>query len=502
MMNSIVFSSLNIDKGIQLAATYNMIHGHGILLSAASLSNGLETSYIPFQGWPPGFTFCLLPLSIVFSDLILVNQIVDCIFIFLFFIACQKLIWRIFYENRKEIFAVFCLLNSFNFVPFHSYTSTDLYAITMMLFAFCFIWDRFANRSSGLKSALLISLFMFFPAFIRFAYAPLAFVVPAAMMIAGKIRSERKLLSDGLLSFIFSTVLITGLFIFQRLYYGGTYLDKAAFSIYPGHLLHFDPFIFHAFFFTAPIESALGEESWKWIALRVMELILTLFITISFVNQLVSDKRENKFFGGFAFVLLATLLTVAVMLMFLSVISTMQSFTLNTAWTYVKEPRYFAPLIVFIQIYFCAALFTEQKKWLALSFRYFAIISFGYSFLYFSFKNYKVFIKHNLEGTTAFDSRNVFALYRIVASMDKSVKPVLIASPVPIIATLPILAGGIPVENYDSLLSADLSNVRNKTILAECNRPLTESQKQFIIRNNALPFISIGDNDWYKIDLK
>lgn len=59
--HNLVFSNLTIDKAIQLAATYSFKHGDGILLPAAYVSNNLKAEFIPFSGWPPGYTFCVMP---------------------------------------------------------------------------------------------------------------------------------------------------------------------------------------------------------------------------------------------------------------------------------------------------------------------------------------------------------------------------------------------------------------------------------------------------------
>ena len=501
MENFLLFASLSIDRVIQLAATHSFMHGHGILQPMAYVSNALEVSYVPFQGWPPGLTFSLLPSYFLFDDLILVNRITDCIFIVLFFIAVRGLINRLFYENRKETLALFCLLNAFNFSPIHYYTSTDLYSVTFLIFAFCFLADRLTRRSSGINNSLAISVFLFLAAFNRFAYLPLAVVIPFSLILIGKKQNDKKLLLDGFNTFVISGGLTLGLYLFQKLYYGGTYLAGAAIEMHPENLLRFDPFIFRSFFFIDPFESRLAAGGWKLSLLHLTGMAITLFFLWAFIRFLFPGKKEKFFIPGLNVVFLLTGVTLIGMLMALSLVSASQSFT-SLPWTYVAETRYYAPIMVMVQIYFCGVIFTYKKNWLTAVFSYFAIITIIFSVFYFSFKHYKVFVRGEREGTTDFDSRTVLALCKKVREVSESNETVLVASPVLKTAILPAIAGGIPVSDYDSLLMSNMAGVKMKTILVECDRPLTPSQQKFIESNQCEFSFTIEDKDWYQANLK
>ena len=501
MENMVVFASLNIDRAIQLAATYNFMNGHGILLSSAAVGNALSVGYTPFQGWPPGLTFCLMPVYFFLDDLIAVNRIVDCVFIFLFFIAVLRIIKRIYPENFREIFAVFCLLNSFSFSPFHYFTSTDLYALTFLLFAFVHIIDRLNGESVGIKNSLMISLFIFASSATRFAYLPLGFLLPASLLIIAKLQKNRLLMRDSYSTLAISILLTCSVYFFQASYYNGTYLGKVHYAFRPENLLKFDPFIYRAFFFTEPLEYKLTRGSIEQLLINGFAWTTSFFLLVVISHDIYKEKRNNAR-HYFNLIFSVVMLTFLGMLTSLSLVTPTQSFTFYTSWTYVGETRYFAPILFFVQLFVSRTLLTYEKNWLAITFRCLAIISFCLSVLYFSFKHYKILIKDEREGTTNYDERYAFTLYHKLDEMDKSLNSPLVASRNRNASVLSIIGGGIPVSNYDSLLLQDLTGIKNKTILVECDRPLTPKQQHFISTNKAILNFSIADKDWYKINLK
>jgi len=497
----VLFVTLNIDRAVQLAATYNFMHGHGILLSRASIP-ALNIVYYPFQGWPPGLTFALLPFYFFIPDLVFVNKLVDCLFIFFIFLGAMKLINRLFPENRKEIFALFCLLNTFSFSPFHYFTSTDLYALTFLVYALIFIYDRLAGVSTGIFNSLIISAFLFFAALTRFAYLPLEIVIPVTMILIALRQKNIALIRDSSYTLLFSMAFSIGLYLFQHLYYSGIFLARVNFALHPENLLQLNPFLYRAFFFTEPLESIRNNTGILHLLITGIEWAIFFFILFHFINYLGSGKKEKSPIYFFNVIILIVTITVTGLIIFLSLITPAQHYNLNRPWTYVAETRYYAPVLFFVQLFVCQAVLTYKKKWLAVSFRTLAIISFFISVIYFSFKHYKIIIKNEREGMTEYDHRNDFELCKKLSAMEKTPGDHIVCSMNDIASKLSITAGYIPVSNYDSLLSLDNTSLREKSIMVECNRPLTTKQKDFIEKNNSVLKFSIEDKDWYLTDLK
>ncbi len=501
--NIIVFSSLNIDKVIQLAATYNLVKGNGILLTTAFTAHQFEAEFIPFFGWPPGFTFCILPLYLFFKNLIVANQITDGIFIILFFVATWLIIKRLFNENKKEIFASFCLLSMFNFAPFHYYTSTDLYSLVFLLFSLILYIDIFDSQKIQFHKIIFASVFLFLATLTRFSYFPIAISAPVAFMLISYYNKNTINIKKGATLLLFSIIFISAIFIFQKQYYGNSsYLENQKFAFYPKNLLQIDPFVYHAFFFTESFETIkLGNLSCYTI-LHPFELLFTFVMLILFVGEFYLRRKVKSILNTFDLLTMVIMLSVGGMLIVLSLVSKPQIFEGNSNWTYVSEERYFAPIMFVFQIYVCRMLFMNKKRALTIFYRTLTIFSFSFSLIYFSFKHYKVLVSHQTEGTFQTDSKNVFELNKQIKKKIEKDVPLLVATPNLTTKTAAIFEGAIPVNDYDSLLHYDFKNVHNKNLLVECDQPPSFNQEDFIRKNNAILSFTINDKDWYLARIK
>lgn len=501
--NILVFSGMNIDKAIQLAATFNFKHGHGILLSVANVGDLLKINYIPFYGWPPGFTLILTPLYLLVDNLILVNRLMNVFFIILFFFASRSIINRLFESQRKEILAAFCLLSTFSFSPYYYYTSTDLYALTIFVVSLSPIYDLLKGIKKGILHSFNIAFLLFLCTTTRFAYLPLALLIPCVLIAMGRKDNNSSLVKNGLVTLLFSIILIFGLYVFQNFYYGSSsYLEHLGFVLNPKNLLQSDPFIFKTYFFIDTFTAKIESNNYLYFFVYAFEISISFFILFLFIKDIYSRRKEKSTLINFEILALIILVIVCGMLAFLSVITPTQSFINEANWTYVKEKRYYAPAIFFIQLFVAKMIFNPNKRSLALLFKTFAIFSFCISIIYFSFKHYKLLVKHDMQGTFNYDQKESLELLQILNQSSQPNLPILVATKNEIRSTLSILSKGIPVSNYDSLLLHGKILPRDKIIYLECERPLNTAQKLFLSETQSHYIFSLGKNDWYLIKSK
>ena len=501
--NILLFSGMNIDKAIQLAATFNFKHGHGILLSMANVSELLKIEYIPFYGWPPGFTLLLTPLYLLVDNLILVNRLMDVFFIILFFFASRSIINRLFENQRKEILAIFCLLSTFSFSPYYYYTSTDLYALTIFVVSLSPIYDLVKGIKKGMLQSFLIAFLLCLSTAIRFAYLPLALIIPFVLILIGRKDNNSSLVKNSFFTLLFSIVMVSGLYLFQKYYYGsGSYLEHSKFALHPENLLQTDPFIFKTYFFIDTFVAKINSHNILKIAMLSFEIIISSFILLFFIKDIYTRRLEKSTLFNFEILALTVLLVVCGMLTFLSLISPTQSFTGQSSWTYVKETRYYAPAIFFIQLFVSKMIFNPNKRSLTLLFKTFAIFSFSISIIYFSFKHYKLIVKHDREGTFNYDLKEPLELLQILKKSNQDLQPIIVATKNETMSTLSILSNGIPVSNYDSLLVHGAQLPTDKIIYLECEQPLNNSQKLFLSQTKSNFIFSLGKNNWYLIKSK
>ncbi len=500
--NLIVFANLNVDKAIQLAATYNFIHGNGILLSTVFTSDLSSIKYIPFSGWPPGFTFWITPITFFVSNLQTAAIIADCIFLILLYWGIYKLLKILFSENSKEYFALFCLLNMFSFSPIYYYTSTDRYALTFFVFSLYFFVKCISETKTNRQSSLFVAIFIFLAALTRFAYLPLALVIPGMLIVIGKIKKDKLLFQNGILSLVTAFALSVSLYAFQKVYYGnGTYLEQSKFAFHFENLLQFDPIFYKTFFFTDTFESKLAATSAVRISIRAIGLLFTFLVLAIFSQTLFSKLRTKSYDKYFYFDLVCffSITTTIGMLVMLSIISPASKFQGNISWTYVEESRYYAPAITIIQIYIIRLVFSNESRLLKFTSKWLTFASILFSFCYFSFKHFKTYIKNEKDGTFLFDKRALLQLSTNLSPLQNIKNPALIASRDEMMRTYSIISGGVPISNYDSLLLPTTILPKNKTILIECSEVKSEQENEFIQKNSGTLLFKINNMDWYKI---
>jgi len=500
--NLILFSGLNIDKAIQLAATYNFLNGHGILLSTVFTSDLNQICYVPFSGWPPGFTFWILPFTILNNNFHTVSVIADCFFMLILFVGVYKLLRSLFNERAKEYFSLFCLLNMFSFSPFYYFTSTDRYAVTFFIFALYFFVQLIQNKNNNRLNSLLTALFIFLAALTRFAYLPMTIFLPLSIIFIGKFKKDKQLIKNGLASLVLAFVLSASLYAFQKLYYGnGTYLEQAKFALHFENLLQFDPILFKTFFFTETFESQISKGSSLSSALITFKLLFTFTLLFHFLYGLFQRAKKNSHDILFYFdivSLIALSITIGTLVL-LSIVSPATHFNGNLSWTYVEESRYYAPVILIFQIYLIRLALGMSNDNLRKLSRVVIYSSISFSILYFSFKHYKILIKHEYAGTYFEDKKVYIDLSKQLKDQANDNELILIASKDETSRTTSIYSGGVPVSNYDSLINTTAKIPMNKTIWIECKGQKTIEEENFLNRYSGEVIFTSGESTWYKI---
>jgi hypothetical protein len=82
-----IYVDIGADKSALVLLTRNFLHGHGLNLDAADLSDLSQRIYVPFNGWPPAYNLLLAPsLSIMEDNFMLAAFLTDIVvtIIFLF----------------------------------------------------------------------------------------------------------------------------------------------------------------------------------------------------------------------------------------------------------------------------------------------------------------------------------------------------------------------------------------------------------------------------------
>ncbi|MBK8585164.1 MAG: hypothetical protein IPN88_06925 [Bacteroidetes bacterium] len=186
-------------------------------------------------------------------------------------------------------------------------------------------------------------------------------------------------------------------------------------------------------------------------------------------------------------------------LVLLSIVSPATHFNGNLSWTYVEESRYYAPVILIFQIYLIRLALGMSNDNLRKLSRVVIYSSISFSILYFSFKHYKILIKHEYAGTYFEDKKVYIDLSKQLKDQANDNEQILIASKDETSRTTSIYSGGVPVSNYDSLINTTAKIPMNKTIWIECKGQKTIEEENFLNRYSGEVIFTSGESTWYKI---
>ncbi len=338
------FSAFGPDKVCQTAAAQAFVDGRG--LSLPIVDAGLRIGTIPLQGWPPGYSVLVAGALALVGDPFRATVLIDSASVLClltsWWVALGTLPSSIRPQVRLLIFA-FCALA---FVPTTALPSTDLLALALLSAGWVLAGACGPSTSRLWLAAGLLAA----SCAVRYAYWPIALVVPVAAAFREPLSQVRRTLTI-LLAFPLAGVL--ALAAYMRSSTGAITYFAARHPTtgwYVGNLLKMHPF---------PV-SVLGLDSFATDFIVKSGLPTALFslpwLPAAVLGlALITQLRATRFESGpgahacgssyvYSLAALMTVVTVA-MLAYLGVRFPPEPFNwaLGGVWCYVQEPRYFAP---------------------------------------------------------------------------------------------------------------------------------------------------------------
>jgi hypothetical protein len=438
------FLKVHDDKLYQALAGKNLIEGHGLTLKQVHVSNLSKEYYESLVGWPPGYSVVFGIIYKFVNDVDVSCFIIDIIFIVLYFIILRKLLKQL--DFPVYLINVFVLFNGSSITNYiiHS-TPTDLITLVLSLHIFYFSIRVFKNEKDVAEVALLAILNVI-PAWFRYMYIPITFVIPAFFIWNGWMKKNKRLLLHGIIILaagIISTIVLLGI---QKPY--GTqvgYIVVSDRGVFWSNLLQLYPVLITAFinidFYLSQLSSFTGitYSSWmqimRWINMILFIFLLSRFLLFSFRRKWLVSTTWQAFItaGGI------TAFSIFCVLAYMSV--TYNGYfppPRKVFWTYLSEERYFIFLEFVIVIISVRWLFIvrsaplQLKKLLQWLFLLAFCIEFMHCF-YFLGKNFTFGRKTNHPLLNYMDEV-------IKENKKKNIDVVFAASPN--LASLSVLSGG------------------------------------------------------------
>jgi hypothetical protein len=349
------FLNVGTDKAALLISTKNLLGGHGISIGRTYATDLAEKVYVPYTGWPPGYSVLLSPFLSLFPDnFMLAAFCIDVLAAVIFFVYLFKIMrqlgFPVWLSNLFLLFQGFFLTEYIG----TSY-ATDFLSMSFAL-AGWYYCSRLFTAEVKWPSLLLCAIAFTVASSIRYQYIPVCAGGLLWPLYQGFNKKQRKLFVAAALSLVVLGVAVGGILYFQKIT-SGSYvyqIPDVKKGWYPENILVTNPFSVHAVieldFWGVQLSSITGISYPTW-----MLVFRLLAVVVMIALGLMAFKWLRKYFiEGFtpqAHVwMIGGLLSVYTigLLMYLAATNSPQKGFDN--WTFVTNGRYFALPMIFIQL--------------------------------------------------------------------------------------------------------------------------------------------------------
>lgn len=333
----------------------------------------------PIVGYPWGSALTIAFFNFIGLDILFSYVIVKAFTVTFFFVVIIKILESInstnFVKYSYSILSI-PILNIF----YYNYVSDSL-SLLFYFLGIVITLILIKKQKIDFYYIPLYSFLLFLPAFFRYAYYPLIYIIPLILFVQSVKESDKRKIITVISISIFLAIFIalnmlfeqtkTGRMLFLNQNYGYTHE-----SLYWENLLLLDGFALKVFFDYSKIIDLIGLQSFSPLFFVISSTILGLVIWYSLAKiKTLNNSYKIYSFIGILFLTLNTLL-----LLILSLKEAPQP--INGFWTYAKETRYYAVSMVFI-LTICLIAITdgELKKIFRTTIYLLLSMSFLYSFL-------------------------------------------------------------------------------------------------------------------------
>ena len=356
----VFFYNIHFDPSYQVIATENLLNGHGITITKATINNLAVPVYEPLIMWPPGYTFLLAPLYALFGhNYIAAGITLDILFALLLIFSCRSILKTL--NTDLWIINLFTLFSGFFIYFFYFLASSDAIAISLFAVALLCALKVVKSQAASAKNIFLISLSLVFVALLKYMYMPVAVIIPLFLIVAGFANKQSAFKKTGFIALALVLITIAGTLVYQKTAGGqATYISATGRGFYPQHLLETYPFIPASFFNPASVSSLPVGGQWEQVILIGFRIINWILFIVLLVfawryfkkNRLASLTAKRSFF----YIAVLLLVAVVVLLAFLSVRVEKEQIRPGVWWTYVEEPRYYGLITVLLHLGFFGLL--------------------------------------------------------------------------------------------------------------------------------------------------
>ena len=367
IINIFFVSFYGRDKMILVLQSKSLLNGKGLGVPQYLTSDTITPIYDYTPFWPPGYPILLAPFLKIFNyDIYWATTTLDIIaalsLIFIIRKICKQIGFSVAAINIMTVIA-----GCFEYTFINESLPTDTISVVLFLVGLSLLIKTSTTDKFSLKSILVTSWFLFFPCIFRYSYPAISIAAIFGLLFIAFIKKDLLLKKKGGWLLVFTSFFIILFLFLIKLNTGQVaYAAPTQRGLYPENLIHWFPFIPSAFINIAFLTSQaihLTNIPFKssMQGLEVINVLVAFTLVIFFIAVVCKKKTHQNlsslslFFllGGFACLGLFALLG------YMSFTYKEQTGGFNN-WNYIYEPRYFAFIVLFLQIGLIAWLFTRQ----------------------------------------------------------------------------------------------------------------------------------------------
>jgi len=350
-----IYLNVGTDKAALLISTKNFLAGHGISIGRTFITDLADKTYVPYTGWPPGYSLLLSPFLSLFPDnFMLAAFCVDMLAAIIFFVFLQKILLQLGFS--PWLAALFLLFQGV-FVNDYIVSShpTDFLAMAFVVAGWYYCNLLFGKERKWTNQVLCI-FFLGFATLIRYQYMPVCVLGMCWAFYTGW-KQHQNGLKNAAACIAISLVTITVITLFYQKNVSGHFLYQLPGMTkgwYPGNIFEAAPFSLNSFieinFWGVQLSSFTGAQYTTCILLfKIIAAGLLVFFGFTCLNWF-RKKYSTSFSATDNAWVTGTLVSIGIVfiLFWLSITNSRQT---GTTWTFVKDGRYFAFVILFIQLF-------------------------------------------------------------------------------------------------------------------------------------------------------
>lgn len=361
-----VYLNVGTDKAALLISTKNFLAGHGISIGRTFITDLADKTYMAYTGWPPGYTLLLSPFLSLFPDnFMLAAYCVDILAAIIFFVFLQKILRQLGFSPWLS--ALFLLFQGV-FVNDYIVSShpTDFLAMAFVVAGWYYCNLLFLKERKWVNHLLCI-LFFGFAALIRYQYMPVCVIGLLWAFYSGWVQQIKELKWSAV-SISIGLIAITAITLLYQKHVSGDFLYQLPGVVpgwYPENITRTSPFALNSLieinFWGVQLSTRTGTDYSWWInVFKTITAILVCFFAYTGWKWF-RKKHQTSFSTVDAAWINGILLSsgLVLILVWLSVTHRPQT---GTNWTFVMDGRYFAFVILFIQMFLWQKFFTNKKS--------------------------------------------------------------------------------------------------------------------------------------------